>query len=400
MPRLNFIYQEILEEIVSKLPVKSLLRFKCVSKSWNSLISSPVFVKKHLEQALQRHILTSTRSGLYLLDYETCFGGEVRLDFPPKKIHRVMIMGCCRGLVAVGLERTKGFFIWNPSTRHYKEVPNLCFPTTKDTGLVRKSPDNFFYGFGYDSSTDDYKLFFGVEGSWRPFRQRKITNFKETKVFIYSLRKNSWRMVPSPPTDPLFFPHQVLSGSFVNGNLNWLTGDRQTEEILAFDLKTERISMMPVPNKGNASFVIFNMGVLDGRLCLTFYNYEFSLNQPIEIWVMKEHGVHESWTKLLTIGEKYSSSYKPLCVSKGEEVIVINEKKELIRCDDEESILEKFSICKCVPEMSKYSTPVYHHPCHCQAIEYAESLLSPSVDYDKGRTCYDYEVVVVVVVVV
>ncbi|CAL9017646.1 unnamed protein product [Prunus brigantina] len=39
----------MIEEILSRLPVKSLCRFKCVSKPWSSLISdNPSFVASHL----------------------------------------------------------------------------------------------------------------------------------------------------------------------------------------------------------------------------------------------------------------------------------------------------------------------------------------------------------------
>ncbi|EYU32835.1 hypothetical protein MIMGU_mgv1a023169mg, partial [Erythranthe guttata] len=41
--------EEIIEEILlCNLPVKTLLRFKCVSKQWRSLISSKHFVERHL----------------------------------------------------------------------------------------------------------------------------------------------------------------------------------------------------------------------------------------------------------------------------------------------------------------------------------------------------------------
>ncbi|GMN75056.1 hypothetical protein TIFTF001_052523 [Ficus carica] len=44
---------EVLEKILSWVPLESLIRFKCVSKSWNapinSLIEDSAFVNKHLQ---------------------------------------------------------------------------------------------------------------------------------------------------------------------------------------------------------------------------------------------------------------------------------------------------------------------------------------------------------------
>lgn len=50
-----------------------------------------------------------------------------------------------------------------------------------------------------------------------------------------------------------------------------------TTEIQAFNLKIERFSRVRMPYKPQTSFICFNMAVLDGRLCLTFYNHNFYL---------------------------------------------------------------------------------------------------------------------------
>ena len=44
---------DLVEEILSRLPVKSLMRFKCISKAWHTLISSHQFAKSHFQRASQ-----------------------------------------------------------------------------------------------------------------------------------------------------------------------------------------------------------------------------------------------------------------------------------------------------------------------------------------------------------
>ena len=50
--------EELIVEILSWVPVKPLMRFKCVSKTWNSLIFHPTFVKLHLQRSsTNTHVL-------------------------------------------------------------------------------------------------------------------------------------------------------------------------------------------------------------------------------------------------------------------------------------------------------------------------------------------------------
>ncbi|KAF3642591.1 hypothetical protein T459_33918 [Capsicum annuum] len=62
--------EEILMDILKRLPVRSLLRFKCVSKYWNTLISDPYFKVEQLSHA--KHDKNSHK----LLTYEFCPKGE------------------------------------------------------------------------------------------------------------------------------------------------------------------------------------------------------------------------------------------------------------------------------------------------------------------------------------
>ena len=45
------LHQDLVEDILSRLPVKSLIRFKCVSKACHALITSSQFTKSHFQRA-------------------------------------------------------------------------------------------------------------------------------------------------------------------------------------------------------------------------------------------------------------------------------------------------------------------------------------------------------------
>lgn len=76
---------ELVLEILIRLPVKSLLRFKLVSKAWRAIISDPLFIRKHLEHSALKwkrnpsvliapHVLDSIIKGE---DWPTTFSTQI-----------------------------------------------------------------------------------------------------------------------------------------------------------------------------------------------------------------------------------------------------------------------------------------------------------------------------------
>ncbi|MCH86246.1 F-box protein [Trifolium medium] len=58
----EFIPDELITEVLSFLPVKSLMRLKCLNKSWKTLISDPAFIKLHLKRsARNKHLALFSR---------------------------------------------------------------------------------------------------------------------------------------------------------------------------------------------------------------------------------------------------------------------------------------------------------------------------------------------------
>ncbi|WMV48253.1 hypothetical protein MTR67_041638 [Solanum verrucosum] len=123
---------ELINEILVKLLVKSLVKFSCVSKFWLRLISSPDFVKARLiiyanNKAYHRlmlgfdlpeNYLKNCSISSLLFDHVTM---TINLDYPPKESHQsIKIVGSINGLICVAIKE-KDSFLWNPSIRKLKK---------------------------------------------------------------------------------------------------------------------------------------------------------------------------------------------------------------------------------------------------------------------------------------
>ncbi|XVF62744.1 hypothetical protein PTKIN_Ptkin09bG0032800 [Pterospermum kingtungense] len=361
-----YLPQDMVEEILLRLPVKSLLRFTLVSKPWGCLISSSLFSKLHLQLAKEDPRIRTQNLLILGLDRDlklpedcgTLLSEEaalVSLDFPAREPHQhVEILGSCNGLVALisvmNLSVTKNLFIWNPSTRDYKKLPEHRLPSVY-------SLHRYFYGLGYDSTSDDYKLLFGREAS---------PNFPIINSAIFSLRKNSWRTIENPPSHHNYGHTQP--GVFVNGALHWPIREKKPlarREISAFDLNREKFHVLSVPHD---CIDLAVLGVVKDKLCIIFPDSSLSAT---EFWVMEDYGNEGSWTELLRIKTNlFGSRYRFLEVFYIFESHVLYKDKyvsnQLKRYDVQEENIKEFRVA------GGYDFPGY------RAMAYKESLLSPN----------------------
>ncbi|KAJ0711553.1 putative F-box domain-containing protein [Helianthus annuus] len=185
---------EIIDAILRLLPVKSLGRFKSVSKKWNTLISSPQFIKSHLHQTTKLILISDTKS-LYSLHLNTddlsATGKELCLgspDSPPSRWEQ--ILGSCNGLV-LAIDEVDKIFITNPTTKEVWEVPRSPFALPDDESFV-------MYGFGYDSANVDYKI---VSISFWDTDNEHNPDCTDMFVSVYGLLNNCWRKLDNSPYD-------------------------------------------------------------------------------------------------------------------------------------------------------------------------------------------------------
>ncbi|XP_004305860.1 PREDICTED: F-box/kelch-repeat protein At3g23880-like [Fragaria vesca subsp. vesca] len=139
-PRFICAVQDVIEEILPRLPVKSLLRFRCVCKSWRALISASLFAKKHLGHATvtSRLQILEFGSGEYepgsnvanlkvasrQLDVPRWCSADVHfVSLAQASTRTIRIVGSCNGLICLQVSRGL-FLLWNPCTKKRRCYPN------------------------------------------------------------------------------------------------------------------------------------------------------------------------------------------------------------------------------------------------------------------------------------
>ncbi|KAL0321085.1 UNVERIFIED_CONTAM: F-box protein CPR1 [Sesamum radiatum] len=314
---------EIIEDILRRLPVKSLKRFRAVAKSWCFLIDSENFVKLHLRQAL---ISNSNRSlilgglGLYSIDLDLLDKAHViKPPFYYKSVDG--ISNSCNGIVLMMSELP---VLWNPFSREYRVLPVCSVEYSAPLDSYSKTA----YGFGYDSVNDDYKVVRIVE-----FRHKIAHVWMASETKIYSLKSNSWRRIEGFP-----YPLPFLRGNWrvhLNGALHTLVEDPDSIDsarIMAFSLQTEKHYQVPMPSGIRIRAADVSLDMIEGCLSVVCTN-----RSRVVIWVMKDYGVKESWTKLLSISPpaiERNDFVKPLvCSRDGHKVLLNCEDKKLVWYD-------------------------------------------------------------------
>ncbi|KAF7105331.1 hypothetical protein CFC21_106154 [Triticum aestivum] len=127
----SFIPDEIIFfEILVLLPVKSLLRFQAVCKSWRATLTSTPFVRRHLELSRSTMVVVPRKyQASRFLNVFSFQPGEskcaelmVRKEFQPHGIPAFSIPLHCDGLILIpALMGT--IFICNPATGEFVELP-------------------------------------------------------------------------------------------------------------------------------------------------------------------------------------------------------------------------------------------------------------------------------------
>ncbi|KAK1355540.1 F-box domain-containing protein [Heracleum sosnowskyi] len=326
-------YELIYDEILCRLPVKYLLRYRCVSKEWCSIIDSKAFVKKHLKKAIECNpdgdgvIITGDgQTGQYYLTNLECLYADedvavTELDDPLKNVlSSALFVGAANCLACFCKNNMKEFIILNPSTRKYKKVPSM---PSEFAWLFEKN-EVFPCGFGYDHVNDDYKVV-------------KIVEFIGGGMIfmIYSMKSNCWTWLENVPSNIRLL---TMTGMFTSGALNWLAKSLEFNHkfIVGFDLGLEQFMEVPFPIvSGNAS--------VPSRGTLCFFDH--CINSRMNVWMINNYGAENPWYKAFSVERSgVLGSFeliRPVAFSKsGKDVLLDMDNTKLVWYDPKRNVVK------------------------------------------------------------
>ncbi|KAJ4834637.1 hypothetical protein Tsubulata_020205 [Turnera subulata] len=372
---------DVIVEILSCLPVKTLKRLRCVSKELCSLIDSGYFEDLNLSRSIRNN-----NNAMLVLMSQYYKKRKGKLYWPPRypDFYSFLHVDCysldqdIKGnltQIKVGscpLRGLPGFDLTENFTRPFGDFVNDCVGcsngvlclSTKGRGLDLVNPllteechhgypsaaaietggDDTSY-FYYDAPTHDFKLAIlrseTILSETGKCPYHRWDERWDERLEVYRLEgDNGFRMIQSYPLldfdcNPGYNDTRPL---FHSGALYWVgKTDWRPTKIIAFNLERRvdddqaRCDKFGLPCQENygGRWRWGALGVLDG--CLTATSY-YGYGEEWEIWVMKEYGVQDSWTKLLRCETaKFSeiscpSPLRPLAYSKkGNKVLLERE---------------------------------------------------------------------------
>ncbi|XP_006365961.1 F-box protein At3g08750-like [Solanum tuberosum] len=285
---------DIIIDILAQLPVKALIRFKGVCRSWYSLIKDNKFIKQHYDthKNCQKYFMTCRRRNMknqfnyyhYTMDVPQLDStSTISLVESPVPIDRSrMVLGntqyfSCNGILLI-ITYANDIVLWNPATKESRRIP--CPIRSKSGGL---------YNFCYFPSIDSYKIF-------RLGREVFNDDKNDMDIDIFSTKGNSWKSVGMFPSNYDFLDSSIVMSDGIVYMMAKRIGNLVSSTILRFCLEKEQFEeeLLCVDTIPGRIRILYSVGE---KLCLISSSGDN--NEVREIWLYMM--TTNSWSKILTI---------------------------------------------------------------------------------------------------
>ncbi|KAI3864231.1 hypothetical protein MKW92_044219, partial [Papaver armeniacum] len=227
------------------------MRFKCVSKTWQSLIEKDsYFSGLHLAQS---KTCTSILVGTHSPGNRQCWlsvelqvpsedgqggGAKFQREIPLLPQHNGLldVVNSLNGLICFVECKSDSVCVYNPSTGESTPWVNSTLKQDSPSSL----PKTPWFHFGYDPATKEHK----VLAMW---------NIKDVpsdgfvcEIWTVGKHHNVWRTISDGPPAP---PHRLGQSVSINGSIYWFYCDEYQEPcIVDFNIRSERFRVILLPN--------------------------------------------------------------------------------------------------------------------------------------------------------
>ncbi|XP_071699791.1 putative F-box protein At4g38870 [Rutidosis leptorrhynchoides] len=333
--------------ILSRMPLKSLAHFQCVSKVWCNYITDPyleiimhnakraamnddptMLIMYQLDLYPYAYASASSSASLTMLvtkeeekSATTHDEAVITTKNPPTPYMKFVckdwgsrfflegdiILGSCKGLIFSSQDHhpdnvddgTTVLFVINPLKKFCYKLPPI-----KIWSCTSPCDEREACGLGYDDSTNTYKMVCVVLRN-----QDKIRSYiddaevvKEDLCTIVHVLggtedSSSWREIPVVPAYPISGEAVFV---FANGCLHWLVSDllkywpsNAPKKVICFDMMKEKFGLIEPPNtrirRGREHLVD-----LDGQVGLVYD--DFRTSSCIEVWLLLNQNQYNNKT--------------------------------------------------------------------------------------------------------
>ncbi|CAL5078800.1 unnamed protein product [Urochloa decumbens] len=274
-------------EILSRLPVKSLFRFKCVSKAWFGFIADRLSkIPQTLQGFFYGHGHFIDLLGGSMPPVDSSFSSLEKLP----EIEEIILLNSCNGLVLFLHRRysdaqTLGYIVCNPATKEWVAVPNSGWtPGESDEDYTLR-----------DLLAATYLIFDPAVSSWFKLVQFCHDSGNNiVQVHTYSSESAAWssRAVECWLRESI---RTWVGSAYINGILHLTvyccSDDRDV--IVAVDREGGKSRIIRWPEEENGELVF--LGQSQGHLhCMSGHRDWSGMMTKRSIWVFEDYGT-EQW---------------------------------------------------------------------------------------------------------
>lgn len=335
----DVVSESLLANIFARLPIASICAWRCVCKLYFRLISEKWFTTLFAELSPYTNIVFNNNFGVHLVELAKGYSKSYISIF---SCNDAKIIGSCNGLLCFLVIcryyccRQPILHICNPVLGQYVIVPGPCDKRCTSDGKTKD-----VYGFGFSSSTNQYKILRITTLVLPPHPIYK----KRSEAEIYIVGTKTWKSLGYLP----YPSNQEFLAASVQGAFHWLFYNEMKNFtcIYAFNLEKERDYQISFPSNIGNDNVNMSVGVLKNCLCL----FDNSDPSHLGIWMMKEYGVGESWALKCILTTSIpstldSSALHPLAILKDGEICMRSQSGNFFIYDPKNTNFTRFEIDK------------------------------------------------------